>query len=613
MILRRKNWSFFIIFVVCVLTLIFFNASFAFALSPDDIITFTGHGWGHGVGMSQWGAIRQAGAGRSYQTILNSYYSGITYGSSPNNPAMVTLATSQWSVKVTSSLDFKVELGGVVYDFPTANEVWEVRVDEGSYRLYVDGVKKGLYGSPIKFISNGDLLRVVNFKPLAPALAPRYRGTITAQKPLVNSTTLNIVNELPLEAYLYGVVPKEIGGTTPIEAQKAQAVAARTYAVRYGLNKLVASTACQVYGGYDCETAQARSAVDATAGVIMLYNGSVIGAYYHSSSGGCTEDVSKVWGSSQATYPYLKGVSDPYCGADTPNYSWTTTYTVQQLEDRLGSWLLGDLLRLEIRDRGVSGRVTSLAVVGTGGTKIISPEADPSRYSDYIRSLLGLKSSWFSCGKLADITNCWMYPNPFSPNGDGKYDTTSFCYTTAEDANVTIKVYNYKGEVKTVINDAPRKAGRHYEGWTGTNNSGQILPEGNYGYTIYATNSAGTRTYSGTTSINMLPSASSRANIYNCWMCPNPFYPRGTDAKYKTTSFCYSLSQNANVTIKVYNYKGEVKTVVNNSYRAAGRHYEGWTGTNNSGQILPSGNYGYIISATNTAGKRTYSGITAIR
>ncbi|HDP69856.1 MAG TPA: hypothetical protein ENN38_03485, partial [Actinobacteria bacterium] len=116
---------------------------------------------------------------------------------------------------------------------------------------------------------------------------------------------------------------------------------------------------------------------------------------------------------------------------------------------------------------------------------------------------------------LANIYNCWMYPNPFSPNGDGRYDTTSFCYSLSNDAYLTIKVYNYKGEVKTVVNNSYRAAGRHYEGWTGTNNSGQILPEGNYGYTIYATNSAGTRTYSGTTSINMLPSASSRANIYN--------------------------------------------------------------------------------------------------
>jgi len=387
-------------------SLFFIGSPLAFALSPTDTIIIEGHGWGHGIGMSQWGAIRQAEAGKSYKDILNSYYTGITYGSYPSSsPVRVTLATSQSSIKVTSSQPFKWQSDTIVGDC-AANSIWEVRVENGSYRLYVDGTQAGLYGTPIKFISNGDLLRVVNFKPAYPASAssPRYRGTITAEKPAPDSTTLNIVNELSLGEYLYGVVPKEIGGTTSIEAQKAQAVAARTYAVRYGLNKLIASTACQVYGGYEWETILARSAVDATKGEIMLYNGNPIGAFYHSSSGGHTEDVSNVWGSNQANYPYLKGVPDPYCGADTPNYSWTTTYTVQQLEDKLylqkdslgDPWLLGDLLGLEIKEKGVSGRVISLAVVGTEGTKIISN-------ADKVRSVLGLKSSWFTLSPLSRI------------------------------------------------------------------------------------------------------------------------------------------------------------------------------------------------------------------
>jgi len=224
----------------------------------------------------------------------------------------------------------------------------------------------------------------------------------------------------------------------------------------------------------------------------------------------------------------------------------------------------------------------------------------------------GIGQKGAEAATLANIYNCWMYPNPFSPNGDGKYDTTSFCYSLSAGANVTIKVYGFGREVKTVINNSYRAAGRYYEGWTGTDNYGKILPEGNYKYTIFATNAAGTRTYSGVTSISMVPNAPAKASIYSYWMYPNPYFPRDVDPNFKTTSFCYSLSQDALVTIKVYNYLGEVKTIVNNSCRATGRHYEGWTGTDSHGRVLPNGNYTYVITARNTAGTSSISGITSI-
>jgi len=199
-----------------------------------------------------------------------------------------------------------------------------------------------------------------------------------------------------------------------------------------------------------------------------------------------------------------------------------------------------------------------------------------------------------------------MCPNPFSPNGDGKYDTTSFCYSLSENANVTIKVYNYKGEVKTVLSNAYRAAGRHYEGWTGTNNSSQILPNGNYKYTIYATNSAGTRTYSGITCVYVPP-----LKISSVWMNPNPVSPNG-DGKYDTTSFCYTVDQPCYVTIKVSNYLGVIKTVVENAYRKAGRHYEGWTGTDLLGHPLSNGTYGYTITAKNATALREHKGTITV-
>ena len=173
----------------------------------------------------------------------------------------------------------------------------------------------------------------------------RYPGGFRYER--VNGGNLTVVNIVDMEDYLIGVVPYEMSNSWPLEALKAQAVCARSYAYN-SLNHhssyhfdICNGTDCQVYygfGGGSTYNANAARAVDETAGVYAKYNGKPIEAYYSASHGGASESVYNVWGSSLSTYPYLCGVKDPY-EADTaslnPYSSWTVSYTASSLTQRL--------------------------------------------------------------------------------------------------------------------------------------------------------------------------------------------------------------------------------------------------------------------------------------
>ncbi|HHV72515.1 MAG TPA: SpoIID/LytB domain-containing protein, partial [Clostridia bacterium] len=138
-----------------------------------------------------------------------------------------------------------------------------------------------------------------------------YRGKLEVS--LDKNGSLIVVNELPIEDYLCGVLPQEMLAWFPEEALKAQAVASRTYTYS-NLNKhknnnynLCATTHCQVYGGAGVEDSRTNNAVYSTRGEVLTYNGTLISAFYHASSGGHTENSENVW---SAALPYLKGVVD---------------------------------------------------------------------------------------------------------------------------------------------------------------------------------------------------------------------------------------------------------------------------------------------------------------
>jgi len=216
---------------------------------------------------------------------------------------------------------------------------------------------------------------VVRLTPLAGWLRVEgrpYRGTIELQRTAAGRVTA--INELPLEAYLYGVIKGEIDPRWPAEAVKAQAVAARTLAVQriteahasmtgYDLG---ATTDAQVYLGVAGEDPAAVAAVDATRGLLVTYQGQPIFAAYHSDSGGHTEDSENVWGT---VYPYLRGVQDPY-GLEAPGVGWSATVPLSALAAALqrGGVLVPVLSGIEPGRVTAWGRVITVRLAGGDGS-----------------------------------------------------------------------------------------------------------------------------------------------------------------------------------------------------------------------------------------------------
>ncbi|AOT72814.1 SpoIID/LytB domain-containing protein [Geosporobacter ferrireducens] len=220
-----------------------------------------------------------------------------------------------------------------------------------------------------------------------------FRGSIIIKR--LSGSDLTVINNLGLEEYLYGVVPREVSGSWPIEAQKAQAVAARNYTVnrinvhgQYGFD-LCAGTHCQVYGGYSIEHPTSTKAVNDTKGKLITFNGKPIEAYYHSNSGGRTEDSENIWTNPIA---YIRGIEDPF-SIGAPNDSWTYTMSKKQVQDILVAAGLdvGGLLDMRVTEYSRNGRAIKLEINGTSGKKILE--------KDKIRAIFGynnIKSTYFT-------------------------------------------------------------------------------------------------------------------------------------------------------------------------------------------------------------------------
>ncbi len=198
-----------------------------------------------------------------------------------------------------------------------------------------------------------------------------FRGSLTVVK---GKKGYLVVNHVPLEQYLYGVVPGEMSNAWEMEALMAQAVAARTYVVQLiGKNRgelwdLDASTKFQVYGGFDVETESTTRAVDSTRGRVMTHGGKPIIAYYHANSGGYTEDPVNVWG---ASLPYLKAVPDPW-SERAPDSGWELYLSAREVETLFrGARRAGKNRKTAVTPLGMSpsGRVSEVLVYPAGGPR----------------------------------------------------------------------------------------------------------------------------------------------------------------------------------------------------------------------------------------------------
>ena len=231
----------------------------------------------------------------------------------------------------------------------------------------------------------------------------KYRGGFTYER--IAGGSLTVVNVLPLEEYVKGVAPYEMGREWPIEALKTQATCARTYVLRnLGKHKdlgfdICNSSWCQVYRGAGSERANygpsevSDEAVEESAGQVIWYGTNMAETFYSSSHGGASESIENVWGSKLSKYPYLCGVEDPYeQGADkiNANSSWTVEYSRSELTKKLQSSGYGVGTKVDSMDLTYSelGNVIKLVVHWSNGGK-------NSFKPDDIRSIFGLKSIRF--------------------------------------------------------------------------------------------------------------------------------------------------------------------------------------------------------------------------
>jgi stage II sporulation protein D len=344
------------------------------AATGSATFVVTGHGWGHGVGMSQYGAYGYAQKGVGYAKIVLHYFPGTELGEAPVSKVRVLLTSGIGTLPVGSAADFRVrDATGAVHN-----------VAAGSYKL-TPALKLRVDGGTAAQALPGPLLFQPGLAPLQ--LKHLYRGSIQVD---VVSGKLRAINFVGLEQYLYGVVPSEMPFNWLPEALKAQAVVARSYALatrRSGAFDLYPDTRSQVYLGIEHEKPSTNAAVDATAGQVLLYQGQVAKTYFFSTSGGRTASAEDVWGE---TVPYLVSVADPY-DSISPYHNWGPfAYTGTKLARMLK--LKGRVTDLQ-PELNSSGRVKTLTVVDTNGTVVI-PGND-------LRRRMGMRSTWFSVGVLA--------------------------------------------------------------------------------------------------------------------------------------------------------------------------------------------------------------------
>ncbi len=267
------------------------------------------------------------------------------------------------------------------------------KLGEGTYKLVIPAANRIVINSAdgsvsLLFGSSTGVFQVYpkseNNSGVLSVNGKNYRGSIEIRR--FEDSDMTIINTLPIEEYLYGVVPCEIEASSPIEAIKAQAVAARTYTIgNMGKFKkwefdLCNSTYCQVYKGFDAENSSTTKAVEDTKGKKLTYKGELAQVFYFSSSGGKTEDVKNVWGSS---IPYLVSVEDPYESGKSWNYNWETTLENSEITTILtkNDIDIGNVISIEASKYSESGRVIELVIHGTKGDKVYTNGSTRNAFS----------------------------------------------------------------------------------------------------------------------------------------------------------------------------------------------------------------------------------------
>lgn len=328
-----------------------------------------GHGFGHGVGMSQYGAYGLARHGHGYRSILGHYYRHTRVGRASGHPISVLLGSRPGSV-----------------GFKRARKACGKRLHHGH------GYAFARRGSGVILRSSGGR-KPARCGRAATATGKgtiRIRGKGTYRGKLrvkASGGGLLIINVVGVDGYAMGVVANEMPASWSQQALRAQAVAARSYALATsggGSFDVYDDTRSQVYGGKGSEARSTNRACRHTKHQVVRYRKQVATTYFSSTSGGQTEAV-------QFGFPgaspvrYLKSVKDPYDGI-SPYHSWKVRYSQREMESRLAGLFSGKLRKIKVLKRGDSPRIVRARVVGSrGGSKTTGPS---------LQARLGLKSTW---------------------------------------------------------------------------------------------------------------------------------------------------------------------------------------------------------------------------
>ena len=348
--------------------------------SAASRLTIRGAGFGHGVGMSQYGAYGFAKEGAGYGQILAHYYRGTALGTVESGRTVRVL------LQATSGSA----------SFSGATQAGSRELDPGkTYRaarrgatqvdlLAASGRRLGTFTTPLQ-VAGGTDGTVLGGRALNGRTGGAYRGVLELRP---GGSGINAINAVSLDEYVQGVVPVESPASWPLEALKAQSVAARTYAITTSKGgagfEHYPDTRSQVYGGIGVEEASTNRAVAETARQVVTYEGKPVVTYFFSTSGGRTENVENSFGG--AAQPWLRSVEDPFDDA-SPRHRWgPIRMSLGQAQAKLAGLVKGSFRGVKVVKRGASPRVVTADVIGTGGRTRVSGAT--------LRARFGLYDTW---------------------------------------------------------------------------------------------------------------------------------------------------------------------------------------------------------------------------
>jgi SpoIID/LytB domain protein len=339
-----------------------------------------GHGFGHGVGVSQYGAYGFALHGKGYRFILAHYYRGTTIG----------------QVEGLRIVRVLLDISPGDIGFSGATSACGRALDPArAYAAHRNGSRVKLRNSSGMPVADcGRKLRAAGNGKVSIAGLGTYRGALEVVPTESDVGSLNAINALALEQYVKGVIANESPPSWPQAELRTQAVESRSFALTGDVGgngfDLYADTRSQVYEGLASETATTNAAADATRGEVVTYGNQIAQTFFSACSGGFTESVQNVFFG--PAVPYLTAVPDPY-DYYCPLHDWTLRFSGPEISAKLGGYLDGRLKKVVITKRGVSPRIVSAKLFGSGGVTTVSGEQ--------LQVALGAYSTWMSFQKVA--------------------------------------------------------------------------------------------------------------------------------------------------------------------------------------------------------------------